>query len=100
MKVKVKEVAVKLYGRLMDNEAIWVLDRAEKFSWIRTKIARPIECLCCGGTISANRFADLLCAEFAFRKICLEVFCEFCSKSMKRDNALVKTLYELHLNGK
>jgi len=64
------------------------------------KIGREIECGACNGTIKEGELADLLCVDYAFRKVCLEVFCQFCSRQLKRRDALVKAICEIGLNGR
>ncbi len=93
--MRTKEVALRLYQRMRTHEMEWLLDRG-KLAWARVIIAKPIKCFSCGGTIKERQFGDLLCVDSAFRKFCLEVFCEFCSRQLKRNNSLISTLYEIH----
>lgn len=97
--MKVKSVARRLYQKMLEYDKEWLLDRGKPV-WVRVIIAKPISCFSCEGEIKERQIADLFCVEFAFRKICLEVFCEFCSRGMKRNNALVNALYQLHFNGR
>ena len=94
-----KQVALRLVRMLEQDGKDWLLDRG-KLVWVRVIIAKPLSCACCGGTISEREAADLFCVEFAFRKICLEVFCQFCARQLKRKDALVHALYEVRLNGR
>lgn len=94
-----KQVALRLFRMLEQDGKDWLLERG-KLVWVRVVIARPISCGACGGTIGERKAADLLCVEFAFRKICLEVFCLFCSRQLKRKDALVHTINEVRLNGR
>lgn len=96
--MKAKEVAEKLYQLIVEREMEWMLERGKPI-WVRVIVARPIECFGCGGTIKEREFCDILCVDFSFRKYCLEVFCEFCGRNLKRNNSLVSALYEIHLNG-
>ncbi len=94
-----KQVALRLVQMLERDGKEWLIDRG-KLVWVRVVIARPISCGACGGMIGERETADLLCVEFAFRKICLEVFCQFCARQLKRKDALVHALYEVRLNGR
>ena len=94
-----RTVAERLVGMLERDEKLWLIERG-KLKWVRIKIGRPIECGACSGTIKEGEFADLLCVDYAFRKICLEVFCEFCSRQLKRRDALIKAIHEIRLNGR
>jgi len=95
----VKEVAKKIVKMLERDDKMWLIKRGRPV-WVRVKVGRPTECGACGGTIKEGEFGDLLCVDYAFRKICLEVFCEFCSRQLKRRNALVNAIHEIRLNGR
>jgi len=87
----VKEVAKKIVRMLERDEKMWLIERGRPV-WVRVKIGRAIRCGACGGIIKEGDFGDLLCVDYAFRKICLEVFCEFCSRQLKRRDALVNEI--------
>jgi hypothetical protein len=94
-----KVVAERLVRMLERDEKLWLIERG-KLKWVRVKIGRAIECGACNGVIKEGEFADLLCVDYAFRKICLEVFCQFCSRQLKRKDALVNAIHEIRLNGR
>ena len=95
----VKEVAKRIVGMLERDEMVWLIERG-KFKWVRIKNDKPRKCGACSGTINEGEFADLLCVDYAFRKMCIGVFCEFCSRQLKRRNALVNAIHEIRLNGR
>ena len=94
-----KEVARKIVSMLEQDEKLWLIERGKPV-WVRVKIGRVIACGACGGAIKEGEFGDLLCVDYAFRKICLEVFCEFCSRQLKRRDALVNEIRVLSSNGR
>jgi hypothetical protein len=92
-------VAKRLVNMLASDGKLWLIERGKPV-WVRIKIARAISCGCCGGIINEGELGDLFCVDYSFRKICLEVFCEFCARQLKRHNALVNAIYEVMFNGR
>jgi len=92
-------VAKRLVNMLASDGKLWLIERGKPV-WVRIKIARAISCGCCGGIINEGELGDLFCINYSFRKICLEVFCEFCARQLKRHNALVNAIYEVMFNGR
>jgi len=83
----VDKVVAKLSSDLQKAGLEWMVERG-RLCWARVKIKEG-RCGGCDGTIKDD-IVDILCVEFAFRKYCLDIYCLFCSRHLKRNGFFEK----------
>ncbi len=78
------QVAKQIRQMLEDDGKEFLLSRG-RLKWVRMKAGGEVSCFACKGTIQGGGIMELLCCEVGFRKICLQVFCLFCARKLRRE---------------
>ncbi len=85
------QVAQRIRQMLEQDGKEFLLYRGQ-LKWVRLKAGAETFCFACQGTIHAGEIMELLCCEVGFRKICLQVFCLFCARRLKREGLAMALL--------